>query len=622
MFGQARHRGGLDVGGEAGLDADAVLGQIGHQGRILNRFDTVANTFGTQLANGLPHALGAGCFTGVHGDAHACIAHLAEVVDKEFSREAQLVTGQIDGDQLVAMGQTGGQLLIALLGAEGAAHDADQVGLDAEVTAARGHAVDDGFHHTLRVQLMGHRHIGRAEAQLCIVDTGAQQVFYVLVGNPAAGVVVGQHGNTPVQLLQEGDQTWLVLDDLYVGAQRLQLEGGQLNIVLATQLEDGLRTDVAVQMAVQVGQGERSVNHDGAFFESGLKACHSRRGFQKRYPVCWQTGSYWSVIYQGVMGIVFPRDSGEIEFLQLAGEGVATPTKQARRLLLVAVGVLQRRLQHDPFELGHGIGQYVSLSQRQLAGYPLLQLLLPATGQRRLAGLGVVGDGGKQLGGKIAHQHLLPGGHHGEPAADVLQLAHVARPGQAADIGLGIRVQALGLHVQLFGGAQQEVTGQLGNILTALLEGGNMNADDVEAVKQILAKLAIGDPLLQILVGGCDDPYIHLHRLVATYPVELAIGQDPQQPGLHIQRHVADLVEKQGAAVGLLEAAVADVVGAGEGPLLVTEQLGFDEIFRDSRHVEGNKVFVGARAVLVQGMGDQLLAGAALAVDQHRDAGA
>lgn len=153
------------------------------------------------------------------------------------------------------MGQTGGQLLIALLGAEGAAHDADQVGLDAEVTAARGHAVDDGFHHTLRVQLMGHRHIGRAEAQLCIVDTGAQQVFHVLVGNSAAGVVVGQHGNTPVQLLQEGDQTWLVLDDLYVGAQRLQLEGGQLNIVLATQLEDGLRTDVAVQMAVQVGQG-------------------------------------------------------------------------------------------------------------------------------------------------------------------------------------------------------------------------------------------------------------------------------------------------------------------------------------------------------------------------------
>lgn len=103
-----------------------------------------------------------------------------------------------------------------------------------------------------------------------------------------------------------------------------------------------------------------------------------------------------------------------------------------------------------------------------------------------------------------------------------------------------------------------------------------MDADDVEAVEQIFAKLAIGHSFLQILVGGGDDPHIHLHRLVAADPVELAIGQHPQQPGLHIQRHVANLVEKQGTAVGLLEAAVADVVGAGEGPLLVTEQLRFD----------------------------------------------
>lgn len=81
-------------------------------------------------------------------------------------------------------------------------------------------------------------------------------------------------------------------------------------------------------------------------------------------------------------------------------------------------------------------------------------------------------------------QHLLTRGHDRQPAADVLQLAHVARPGETADVGLGIRVQALGLHVQLLGGAQQEVLGQLGYILAALLEGRNMNADDVEAVER------------------------------------------------------------------------------------------------------------------------------------------
>ncbi len=285
VLAQTRHRGGLNVGGEAGFDADAVLGQIGHQGWILNRLDAVADTLGPQLANGLPHAFGASGFTGVHGDAHARIAHPAEVLGEQLAREAQLVASQIDGNQLVAMSQTGIQLLLALLGAEGAAHDADQVGLDAEVAATGRYAVDDGFDHALRVQLVGHRHVGRAEAQLGIVDAGAQQVFHVLVGHPAAGIVVGQHGHAPVQFLQEGDQTRLVLDDLHVRAQRFEFVCRQPDIVLTSQLEDGLRTDVAVQMAVQVGQGKRSVNHDGAFFESGWKACHSRRGFQKRYPV-------------------------------------------------------------------------------------------------------------------------------------------------------------------------------------------------------------------------------------------------------------------------------------------------------------------------------------------------
>ena len=44
------------------------------------------------------------------------------------------------------------------------------------------------------------------------------------------------------------------------------------------------------------------------------------------------------------------------------------------------------------------------------------------------------------------------------------------------------------------------------------------------------------------------------------------------------ERHVADLVEEEGAAVGLLEAApVAPLVRAGEGALLVAEQLALEE---------------------------------------------
>ena len=50
-----------------------------------------------------------------------------------------------------------------------------------------------------------------------------------------------------------------------------------------------------------------------------------------------------------------------------------------------------------------------------------------------------------------------------------------------------------------------------------------------------------------------------------------------KQHPLQFHRQIADLIEEQGAAVGLLK--VADVPGhrAGKGPLLVAEQFAFDQ---------------------------------------------
>ena len=54
--------------------------------------------------------------------------------------------------------------------------------------------------------------------------------------------------------------------------------------------------------------------------------------------------------------------------------------------------------------------------------------------------------------------------------------------------------------------------------------------------------------------------------------------------------------------------------GAGEGAFLVAEQLALDEIARDRRHVDRDEGALLALAVVVQGAGDELLAGAGLAV--------
>ena len=50
---------------------------------------------------------------------------------------------------------------------------------------------------------------------------------------------------------------------------------------------------------------------------------------------------------------------------------------------------------------------------------------------------------------------------------------------------------------------------------------------------------------------GADQADIDRQRLQRAERPDLAIFQHPQQPGLQGERHIADLVEKQGAAVGL-----------------------------------------------------------------------
>ena len=67
------------------------------------------------------------------------------------------------------------------------------------------------------------------------------------------------------------------------------------------------------------------------------------------------------------------------------------------------------------------------------------------------------------------------------------------------------------------------------------------------------------DALFEILVRRCDHAHIDAHRHLAADAIELAFGQHAQQSRLQLRRHVADFVEEQRAAVGLLEAAAAQL---------------------------------------------------------------
>ncbi len=164
----------------------------------------------------------------------------------------------------------------------------------------------------------------------------------------------------------------------------------------------------------------------------------------------------------------------------------------------------------------------------------------------------------------------------------------------------------------------EKVIHQQPDVRTALAQRRHLHADDVQTVKQILPKLARGHGLLQWFVRRRDDAHIHGDRLVAANAFEGARLKDAQNLGLRGQRHVADLIEKDRAAVTLLELADALRGRAGERAPFVAEQFALQQVLRNGRAIDGEEWFPAAAAVVINRAGDQFLAGAAFAGDERR----
>ena len=104
----------------------------------------------------------------------------------------------------------------------------------------------------------------------------------------------------------------------------------------------------------------------------------------------------------------------------------------------------------------------------------------------------------------------------------------------------------------------------------------------------------------------------------SSQSLEFALLEDTEELGLGGGAQLADLIEEEGSPVGQLEAALFPGLGAGEGTPLVAEQLGLDQRLRQRGAVDADERPIGPGRVMVQRVGDQLLAGAALTPDQHR----
>ena len=121
---------------------------------------------------------------------------------------------------------------------------------------------------------------------------------------------------------------------------------------------------------------------------------------------------------------------------------------------------------------------------------------------------------------------------------------------------------------------------------------------------------------LQVAVRRGNQPEVHAHRPRAADAFELPLLQRAQELGLQRQRQLPDLVEEERAAFGELHPALLQPDGAGEGALLVTEQLRLEERFGERRAVDRDERPIGAGAVAVHGTRDELFARAAFTAQQ------
>ncbi len=166
------------------------------------------------------------------------------------------------------------------------------------------------------------------------------------------------------------------------------------------------------------------------------------------------------------------------------------------------------------------------------------------------------------------------------------------------------------------GEVREEVPQQGLDVLRAIAQRRDVDPDDVDPVVQVLTELPLLDEPPQVAVGRRDEPRCRLLGARGADGQHFALLKDAKQLGLHPRRDVPHLVEEQRPHAGGADQAEHLALGTREGAADVPEELALEDALADARAVDGDEGLRTARRPLVQPPGHQLLAGAALALDQ------
>src|SRR2546428_697353 len=81
-------------------------------------------------------------------------------------------------------------------------------------------------------------------------------------------------------------------------------------------------------------------------------------------------------------------------------------------------------------------------------------------------------------------------------------------------------------------------------VLDTLAQGWNADGQVVESLVEIASEASLGDLVLEIAIGGGDDPQVDATLLGIADPLVGLLLQQAQKLGLDFERQFADLVQE------------------------------------------------------------------------------
>src|SRR5262245_9115646 len=169
-----------------------------------------------------------------------------------------------------------------------------------------------------------------------------------------------------------------------------------------------------------------------------------------------------------------------------------------------------------------------------------------------------------------------------------------------------------------FGRAIEVVTQQQGNVVVPFSQRQHADFDHIETVVQVLAECPTFDLRAKVTIGRGNQSHVARRRWrICPNWMHLAALGETKQHRLHARAHLAEFVEEQRAAVRLAYHTGLIAVRTREASANVAEQFRFEKGFRNAAAIDGDERTSSARALVVNGTGNDFLAHSGLAEDQH-----